>query len=88
MKRLLNIKFFALLIGAGLAFAGTVESSEKVTTYTYGRLSNGMWINLDPSNYECGTASSTCKGNFTYQNPPQNAIPDAGVGQQGVYRLK
>lgn len=85
----INLGLLALALGAGLAFAGTgADKTAKAITYTYGRLSNGMWIALDPANYECGSASSTCKGNFSYQNPVQNATPDLGIVATGVYQLK
>jgi hypothetical protein len=81
--KVLKFKFAALALILGLGAAvisiAPAQASSKFTTYTYGRLADGTWVALNPSLYECDASNQICEGKFTYQNPPQNATPNAGV---------
>lgn len=80
----------AVILGVGFAYTSNAKAPHsKFTTYTYGRLSDGTWVALNPSVYECDHSSQICEGKFSYQNPPQNASPDQGtVINDGTYTLK
>jgi hypothetical protein len=91
MKRIkLTLAIAAVILGAGGAYATKAEKPHaKFTTYTYARLADGTWITPNPSLYECDASNEICEGKFSYQNPPQNAVPDQGIlVNDATYTLK
>lgn len=88
MKKSNIVSASALFLGIILAVATSAFKAANVSqsrdTYSYGRLADGTWVQIDDLNYECDLSQNICKGTFSYPDPAQNAVPDVSIDQDNA----